>query len=273
MSDGSPDLPSTPQETHNLSVNVDEMQRKLTESFSRKLEEWERKKYRKEGSPSTERKDSTTRSIIRKEDRQKSKKTKGEKEREKIARMRERELQRVEREQQKLEKEQIRLEKERLKALEREARIEKMKGRLSQAEIDTTFKSPVLSPLAECKVTSEFARKLHEWEIMKGMPYPSSASLYIEAHHRSLEKAKEYQASVTTGSTRRDNGGGSELEESVAEEGQRKKRKGVKPPPLTLQQYMDSPEDTSPMDRMSDISFGDDTTATNESISRSHISR
>lgn len=245
------------------------MQRKLTESFSRKLEEWERKKYRKEGSPSSDRKDSTTRSIIRKEDRQKSKKSKGEKEREKVARMRERELQRVEREQQKLEKERIRLEKERLKALEREARIEKMKGRLSQAEIET-FKSPVLSPLAECKVTSEFARKLHEWEIMKGMPYPSSASMYLEAHHRSLEKAKEYQVAETSVSTRRDNG---ELEESFTEEGHQKKRKGVKPPPLTLQQCLDSPEDTSPMDRMSDISFGDDTTATNESISRSNISR
>ncbi|KAL5019409.1 hypothetical protein ScPMuIL_005131 [Solemya velum] len=182
--------------------------------------------------------------------------------------MRERELQRVEREQQKLEKERIRLEKERLKALEREARIEKMKGRLSQAEIET-FKSPVLSPLAECKVTSEFARKLHEWEIMKGMPYPSSASMYLEAHHRSLEKAKEYQVAETSVSTRRDNG---ELEESFTEEGHQKKRKGVKPPPLTLQQCLDSPEDTSPMDRMSDISFGDDTTATNESISRSNIS-
>ncbi|KAL5019410.1 hypothetical protein ScPMuIL_005132 [Solemya velum] len=46
-SDGSPELPSTPQDSHNLSVNVDEMQRKLTESFSRKLEEWERKKIQK----------------------------------------------------------------------------------------------------------------------------------------------------------------------------------------------------------------------------------
>ena len=43
----------------------------------------------------------------------------------------------VEREEAKLEKEKLRLEKERLRTLEREAKLEKLKGRLSQAEVET----------------------------------------------------------------------------------------------------------------------------------------
>jgi hypothetical protein len=154
-------------------------------------------------------------------------------------------MQRVEREQHKLEKEKTRIEKERLRALEREARIEKMKDRLSQPDMDSKFKSPVLAPLifsilaslsralslsfsilvfsfsnlccslstrcislplcrssfslsfstldfdmdskfkspvlaplAEYKVTSDFAKKLHQWEMRKGIASFSMVTYY-----------------------------------------------------------------------------------------------
>ncbi|CAG5128903.1 unnamed protein product [Candidula unifasciata] len=54
----------------------------------------------------------------------------------------------VEREQVKLEKEKQRLEKERLRTLEREAKLEMLKGRLSQVDMDGGLRKPGLIPLA-----------------------------------------------------------------------------------------------------------------------------
>ena len=188
------------------------------------MEEWEKRKYKREGSPALDRKDSGTK-LVRKEDRQKSKRSKEEKDREKQEKQRERELQRVEREQHKLEKEKLRLEKERLKALEREARLEKMKGRLSQPDMESKFKNPILSPLAEYKVTSEFAKKLHEWEVRRGQPSSVSMATYLETQQKSLE-AGDFSPPKRDGFSLEDQPWDLVLGKKLA--------KGQKPPPLTL---------------------------------------
>lgn len=256
--EGSPDGASTPLEVSIQSINVEDMQKKLSDSFSRKMEEWEKRKYRKDSaSPTLQRKDSGGR-VIKKEERQKSRKSKVEKDKEKLERQREREMQRVEREQQKLEKEKIRLEKERLRALEREARIEKMKGRLSQPDMDSKFKSPILAPLAEYKVTSDFARKLHEWEMRKGISSVSMAT-YFESQ---LRRAEHLQQA--------DYPGQKDSDDDVAWS-EPSKVKGKKPPPLNLQPCLDSPEETSPGGRSSDGSFDDNTSITMESMTENNI--
>uniref|UniRef100_A0A8W8IKE5 Uncharacterized protein n=1 Tax=Magallana gigas TaxID=29159 RepID=A0A8W8IKE5_MAGGI len=260
--EGSPEA-FTPPDTLGQSINIEEIQKKLTDSFSRKMEEWEKQKYKpREGSPGLVRKDSGGKSIIRKEERQKSRKMKDGKG--KLERQRERELQRVEKEQQKLEKEKMRLEKERLKALEREARIEKMKGRLSQSDMDTKFKNPVLSPLAEYKVTSDFAKKLHQWELRKGSGSVSMAT-YLETQQKSLGQSPSPDSSTKKETF------------TVEEEPQaptRKLSRGQKPPPLTLMPCSDSPDEVSPgaRSRSSLDSFEDETSITTESMTESNIS-
>ncbi|RUS90578.1 hypothetical protein EGW08_001666 [Elysia chlorotica] len=179
--------------SHTSPAHLEDMQRYMTESFSKKMQEWERLKYRssqgsqRESSPDMERKGSKS----RKDDRQKSKRSREDKEKEKLEKMREREMQKVEREQLKLEKEKLRLEKERLRALEREAKLEKIKGRLSQTEQDSGFKNPVLGPLAEYKVTADFAHKLHQWELKKGLSHDVSNSIYLEAQKLNVQHLRE----------------------------------------------------------------------------------
>lgn len=235
-------------------VNVEELQRKLTESFSKKMEEWERLKYRKDSaSPPLDTKD--TANITgqgHKEERQGSRKIKSDKDRGKLERRRERELQRVEREQQKLERDRIRIEKERLKALEREARIEKMKGRLSQPDLEAKMNSPIFSPLGEYKVTTEFARKLYEWEQRREGVSPASLATYLE-----LQRGSEHSGTL----------------KGECEGEEQKLAKGQIPPPLNLQACFDSPEEASPRDKSSEASFGDDTSLTVESMMESNITR
>ncbi|XP_076073735.1 uncharacterized protein LOC143045245 isoform X3 [Mytilus galloprovincialis] len=256
--DVSPDGTSTPLEISLQSINVDDMQKKLSDSFSRKMEEWERRKYRKDGtSPTLDRKDSGGR-LMKKEDRQKSRKSKIEKDREKLGKMRGREMRRVEIEQQKLEKEKMKIEKERLRALEREARIEKMKGRLSQPDMDAKVKSPILAPLAEYKVTTDFARKLHEWEMRKGISSVSMAT-YYESQLRHADHLQQADYS-----------GQKDSDDELAWN-EPKTVKGQKPPPLTLQPCLDSPEETSPGARSSDASFDDNTSITMESMTENNI--
>lgn len=262
--EGSPEA-FTPPDTQGQSINIEEIQKKLTDSFSRKMEEWEKQKYKtREGSPGLVRKDSGGKSILRKEERQKSRKMKEGKG--KLERQRERELQRVEKEQQKLEKEKMRLEKERLKALEREARIEKMKGRLSQSDMETKFKNPVLSPLAEYKVTSDFARKLHQWELRKA-PGSVSMATYLETQQRSLGQSPSPDSSTKKETFT--------VEEEPQAAPARKLSKGQKPPPLTLMPCSDSPDEVSPgaRSRSSLDSFEDETSITTESMTESNISR
>ena len=278
---------STPPDRQRQSINVDEIQRKLTDSFSRKMEEWEKQKYRRQNSQPSDQKDVAQKSSFK--DRPKSKKTKEEKEKEKMEKLREREVLRVEREQQKLEKERMRIEKERLKALEREAKIEKMKGRLSQPDMETKFKNPILSPLTEYKVTADFARKLHEWEVMKGKEM--STAMYLEAQKRSLQFSMEYQNATNMLSK---NGGqevtttdtddqpmrktSSESDDLFVMEEQEKMptpplKKGEKPAPLTLIPYYDSPEPSPGVPASDSSSLDDQTTETMESMTQANIMR
>ena len=252
------------------------------------MEEWERQKYRRQNSQSYDGRDSSQKNY--KPERQKSKKTKEEKEKEKMEKMREREIMRVEREEQKLEKERIRIEKERLKALEREAKIEKMKDRLSQPDMDAKLKNPILSPLTEYKVTTDFAKKLHEWEVMKGKDI--STALYLEARKRSQQFALEYQNASTM---LRRNGDEDETDTADGESTARKtssesddmflmdesdktsesetKTKGQKPPPLSLLPCYDSPEVSPGFPMSEDSSLEESTSATTESMTQSNIIR
>lgn len=78
-------------------INIEEIQKKFIDSFLRKMEEWEKQKYKlREGSLGLVRKDSGGKFIVRKEERQKSRKMKDGKG--KLERQREREFQRVEKE-------------------------------------------------------------------------------------------------------------------------------------------------------------------------------
>ncbi|WAQ97583.1 hypothetical protein MAR_030273, partial [Mya arenaria] len=220
-------------------------------------------------------------------ERPKSKKTKEEKEREKLEKLREREILRVEREEQKLEKERIRIEKERMKALEREAKIEKMKGRLSQPDMEAKLKNPVLGPLTEYKVTADFARKLHEWEVMKGKDI--STAMYLEAQKRSLQFTQEYQNAyqilnntpevahdrpITTdtddGQMRKTS---SESEDMflMDEPDGGLPRDRRKPPPLTLIPCGESPEHSPGAPVSDDSSMDDRSTETMESMTQHNI--
>lgn len=249
------------------------------------MEEWERQKYRRQTAVSPDAKEQIQQKSFK--ERTKSKKTKEEKEREKLEKLREREIMRVEREQQKLEKERMRIEKERLKALEREAKIEKMKGRLSQPDMESKLKNPVLSPLTEYKVTADFARKLHEWEILKGKD--TSTAMYLEAQKRSLQFSLEYHnahniltkpetsATDTDDAQLRKTSSESDdmflMDESEREEPPREKVKGQKPPPLTLIPCLDTP-DHSPGGHVSDESSLDDrVTETTGSMTAANIAR
>lgn len=254
------------------------MQRKLTDSFTRKMEEWERQKFRRAGSTPADIKDIPQ----AKPQRQKSKKTKEEKEREKMEKLREREILRVEREQQKLEKERMRIEKERLKALEREAKIEKMKGRLSQPDMESKLKNPVLGPLTEYKVTADFARKLHEWEVMKGKE--GSTAMYFEAQKRNLQFLQEYQNATSMLSkgemaesdepqmrkTSSESDDIFVMEDTEPIEG---KVNGSNQKPLTFIPTFDSPEPSAGAPNSDDSSLDDHTTETMESMTQANIAR
>ena len=167
----------------------------------------------------------------------------------------------------KLEKEKIRIEKERLRAMERQAKLERMKGRLSQAETDTSS-SPAPPPgspslgarlaqdaSAQHKVTADFKKKLHEWEQMKG-------SLTVPDPGTSSEGATPSPQPTTSPPL-------FTLGPAQGREGQER------PPPLSLQPYFpDSPEERSPVDKGSDVSYGDDSTSvTEESLTKSNIAR
>ncbi|KAL8608760.1 hypothetical protein ACOMHN_063985 [Nucella lapillus] len=91
----------SPTELQAPSVNVEELQRRISESFSRKLAEWERRKYRRPTTPEMEHKGARSRKEKEKEkeERSRSKKSREEKERERQEKAREREIQKVEKEQ------------------------------------------------------------------------------------------------------------------------------------------------------------------------------
>jgi len=265
-------VPDTPSETADESttslevlgaptINVEEIQKRMTGSFSRKMQEWERLKYKSSSSPSTQREASPD--IERKgshekkkSERQKSKRSREEKEKEKMERQRERDKQKVitqvEREQIKLEKDKLRIEKERLRALEREAKLVKLKGRLSQ-DVDQAVMNPVISPLAEYKVTADFARKLHEWELRKGLSHDVSNSIYLEAQKKSIERMRLSQQLGPLSKS-----DPAPYSSSTSGDGPAKSPSDV-PPPLEMPSaaFWDSPEERSPVEKESEVSLGE----------------
>ncbi|XP_076459365.1 uncharacterized protein LOC143292725 isoform X2 [Babylonia areolata] len=244
-------------------INVEELQRGISESFSRKLTEWERRKYRRPTTPEMEHKGSSSRGRKEKEkekeERSRSKKSREEKERERQEKLREREMQKVEKEQVKLEKEKVRIEKERQRAMERQAKLERMKGRLSQADTEAASSPPpgaVPAPTsaqdtmtAQYKVTADFKRKLDEWHQMKTsltLP-PDPAGTSSDGGTPSPQPAPSASPPPFGGG----GGGGGGVE--------------GRPPPLSLQPYYpDTPEERSPVDKASDVSYGDDSTSVTE---------
>ncbi|CAH1794348.1 unnamed protein product [Owenia fusiformis] len=161
-------------------INFKEIQKSLTDSFNRKLQDWEKKKYRKsrDCSPgampvvaetkSPERRGRKTKRYesksakAKERERAKSKeKSREDKEREKeikrLEKQQQKELEKLERQQQKIEKERKRLEK--LKALENELAAEELQ---EEGTVRTSIGNLPIDGLSE-----EFAKKLQEWEEMQ----------------------------------------------------------------------------------------------------------
>ncbi|XP_070185461.1 pneumococcal serine-rich repeat protein-like isoform X2 [Littorina saxatilis] len=258
----------SPIELLGPAANVEELQRRISESFSRKLTEWERRKFRRPTTPEMEQKN---RSRKEKEEKSRSKKSREEKERDRLEKAREREMQKVEREQVKLEKEKVRIEKERQRAMEKQAKLERMKGRLSQADSEPpsspssptpSSPTPAQDALAQYKVTADFKKKLHEWEQMKGPLAIPESGLSSDAGTPSPQPTTA-PPSFSLGPTHDGTHQG--------QEGDR--RKDSRPPPLTLHPCLpESPEDRSPVEKTSDVSYGDDNTSvTDESLTKSNI--
>ncbi|KAL8563198.1 hypothetical protein ACOMHN_057813 [Nucella lapillus] len=214
----------------------------------------------------------------------------------------------------KLEKEKVRIEKERQRAMERQAKLERMKGRLSQADTDAASPSsstqllppvsgspppagggggpapppgPLPAPAAaqdmsQYKVTADFKRKLEEWEQMKtslplpdpttstSTPSPSPEVLTPSPQPSTSPPVFTLEPSTTITTTAMMTTGLGERPSTGGEEGG---VVGGKPPPLTLQPYsLDTPEERSPVDKASDVSYGDDSTSvTEESCTRSNV--
>eukprot|EP00106_Octopus_bimaculoides_P002548 XP_014769990.1 PREDICTED: uncharacterized protein LOC106869011 [Octopus bimaculoides] len=150
-------------------VNVDELQRNLTESFSRKIQEWESIKYRKEGSPLLS---SSSRS--RKEGKSKLKKSKSEKEKDKEKEKSSKSEKSKGKDGEKCKKGSVSAEKGR----QRRSTSKSEKEQAGQLDFDPKLAGTMLGPLAEYKITDEFAHKLYEWEEMKGLSHELSAAVF-----------------------------------------------------------------------------------------------
>ena len=137
---------------------MEELQKHLSESFSRTVQEWERiktQRIKESGSPVPEGATASSSSVgvikstefkrSRKQERSKSRER--DRSRSKYERQREKELQKIEKKEQKIEKE--------------KEKLEKMKKKLE--DLETMSEAEVRG------LSQEFARKLHEWEVMKGL--------------------------------------------------------------------------------------------------------
>ncbi|XP_064630162.1 uncharacterized protein LOC135488997 isoform X2 [Lineus longissimus] len=200
---------STPREsTVAPPSSLDELTRSMSDSFNRKMQEWERKRHGGGGSGgsggggtgggggggggSSGSSLATSMELAGPPDKksawnwQKSekKKDKHDKEKLRLDRMREKELQKVEREQQKLEKEKHRLERERQRTFKREVELERKKEQLEDFGWDLhhlhrdhplhlfseegKYKYVNVGEYAVEGISEEFAKRLQEWEIRKG---------------------------------------------------------------------------------------------------------
>ena len=142
----SPGGANSPEE-HQEPPSLAELQKHLSESFSKTVVEWHKIKetrIKDSGSPIPE---SGPRGIHRSRKQDRSKSRERDRSRSKYERQREKELQKIEKKEQKIEKE--------------KEKLEMMKKKLE--DLETMSEAEVRG------LTKEFARKLHEWELMKGL--------------------------------------------------------------------------------------------------------
>ena len=157
---GAPPPDLSPLEPLPPSVNVEELQRRISESFSRKLAEWERRKYRRPTTPEMEHRGWRIRK--EKEERTRSKKSREEKERERQEKAREREMQKVE-------KEQVRREKDREKEMQK---VEK-----EQVSFPTSLSC--VAPGQEHRTTRAGVQTEHRLTMVIGTSGPRLAERYL----------------------------------------------------------------------------------------------
>ncbi|GAB6028380.1 hypothetical protein CHUAL_002547 [Chamberlinius hualienensis] len=189
---------------------LEDMQRNVTEDFTKKMQEWERLKsnyakqsagFQQQISPRFERKSSSSFSGHKSKKTGKSEKwdppvNKHGKEKQtvereyvKVEKQREKELQWLEKQLQKIEREKQRLAKERQKYLEREAQLEKMRETMMKP-VSTTGKKEILIKTSAGEfrfegISENFTRKLHEWETMRGIAPEVSTLTLLGNHDRS----------------------------------------------------------------------------------------
>lgn len=181
--------------------NLEELQRNITQDFSKKMQEWEKLKMTapKQFQNTAQQGSSQLSSqqlqqqqqqhqqqqqqqfqqqspkLDRKGSSQKIRKGKPEKSKEKVDRevkgskQREKELQWLEKQLQKVEREKQRLAKERQKYLEREARLEKMKETMMKPKTNEILIRTSAGEFRFEGISQTFTRKLYEWEEMKGI--------------------------------------------------------------------------------------------------------
>ncbi|CAE1241997.1 unnamed protein product [Acanthosepion pharaonis] len=132
-------------------------------------------------------------------------------------------------------------------------------------------------PLADYKITDEFAHKLYEWERMKGLSHELSAALYREVKKRGLQGDPPPRASTssTTPAIPTMAAAAAATATPADTPGQEKEHK-QKPSPLNLTPSWDSPDEASPVDRCfphssSDTSM-DESATTESSMTKSNIS-
>ncbi|XP_036368366.1 uncharacterized protein LOC115223384 isoform X2 [Octopus sinensis] len=271
-------------------VNVDELQRNLTESFSRKIQEWESIKYRKEGSPLLS---SSSRS--RKEGKYKLKKSKSEKEKDKEKEKEKEKSSKSEKSKgkdgEKSKKGSVSAEKGR----QRRSTSKSEKEQAGQLDFDPKLAGTMLGPLAEYKITDEFAHKLYEWEEMKGLSHELSAAVFQVCSSPLMTTSTPQQqpppssqpssaavaptaaiTSTTTTTTTAAAAAAVVVSATPAEdEMPRGKQQKQKPSPLTLTCSWDSPDEASPVDRFflyssSETSF-DESGTTEQSMTKTNI--
>ncbi|CAI9739784.1 Hypothetical predicted protein [Octopus vulgaris] len=270
-------------------VNVDELQRNLTESFSRKIQEWESIKYRKEGSPLLS---SSSRS--RKEGKYKLKKSKSEKEKDKEKEKEKEKSSKSEKSKgkdgEKSKKGSVSAEKGR----QRRSTSKSEKEQAGQLDFDPKLAGTMLGPLAEYKITDEFAHKLYEWEEMKGLSHELSAAVFQVCSSPLMTTSTPQQqpppssqpssaavaptaaiTSTTTTTTTTAAAAAAVVVSATEDEMPRGKQQKQKPSPLTLTCSWDSPDEASPVDRFflyssSETSF-DESGTTEQSMTKTNI--
>ncbi|KAG1659559.1 hypothetical protein GQR58_022511 [Nymphon striatum] len=155
---------------------LEELQRNLSEDFSKKMESWEKMKSTgRMQSPTGNRKQELwpSKYVEKHPSQKKDKSVKPKVDQTKLkSKDKEKALQWVEKELQKIDKEKQRLSKERQKFQERESRLEKLKGSMLQPQTKDNQDIFIKTAAGEFRfegISKNFTKKLYEWEEKKGV--------------------------------------------------------------------------------------------------------